>query len=159
MRAKRGTNLGTAHWRRVLEEWAASGLTQAEFCSRRGIHPATFSGRKRRLALWLADVAVLPAAPLVSPTERAPSVVDRAARAGAGAFVEARIADVAFGFAAGDMRAQTMATAAHGRDDTALLRHGAGIEIVFGESLSVRVDVGFDEDALCSVLRVLARSP
>lgn len=159
MRAGRGTNLGTARWRRLLEEWAVSGLTQAKFCSQRGIHPATFSGRKRRLALWLADVAVSPAAPPVNPTELTPSVVERAARAGAGAFVEARIADVAFGFGAGDMRAQTVAAAAHGRDDTAPLRHGAGIEIVFGESLSVRVDVGFDEDVLCSVLRVLARSP
>jgi len=37
------------HWGRVLRQWQASGLTQAEFCRQRGIPVGNFSWWKRRL--------------------------------------------------------------------------------------------------------------
>jgi hypothetical protein len=158
MRVGRGTNLGIAYWRGVLTEWRASGLSQSEFCRQRGIHPATFSGRKRRLALWTADVADAGLVPAISSRERAGNVAD-AAFAGTAAFVEARVTNLAVGFASSDVRPEETAGVAVTAECGESLRRSAGIEIVFGESLSVRVDMGFDEEALHSVLRVLARSP
>jgi hypothetical protein len=38
-----------AYWRRLLTEWAGSGLSQAEFCRRRGIKAVTLAWWKRRL--------------------------------------------------------------------------------------------------------------
>ena len=35
--------------RRTVQQWRASGLSQAAFCRHRGIHVATFSWWKRRL--------------------------------------------------------------------------------------------------------------
>jgi len=37
------------YWQRMVEAWQASGLTQAEFCRRRGLKAANFSWWKRRL--------------------------------------------------------------------------------------------------------------
>jgi hypothetical protein len=48
-----------AYWRQVLGEWQASGLTQAEFCRRRGIKAVTFAWWKRRLR---GSAGALPAA-------------------------------------------------------------------------------------------------
>ena len=36
-------------WTRRLEEWSASGLSQAAYCRREGLDQCTFSGWKRRL--------------------------------------------------------------------------------------------------------------
>ena len=38
-----------AYWQRLLEEWSRSGLSQAEFCRRRGVKAVTFAWWKRRL--------------------------------------------------------------------------------------------------------------
>ena len=38
-----------AHWRQVVADWERSGLSQAEFCRRRGIAAVTFAWWKRRL--------------------------------------------------------------------------------------------------------------
>lgn len=38
-------------WQRLLAQWSASGLSQAEFCRRRGIQAVTFSWWKRRLGV------------------------------------------------------------------------------------------------------------
>jgi hypothetical protein len=38
-----------ALWRERLEAWSASGLSQAEFCRRRGLKPVDFSWWKRTL--------------------------------------------------------------------------------------------------------------
>jgi len=38
-----------AYWQRLLEEWGRSGLSQAEFCRRRGVKAVTFAWWKRRL--------------------------------------------------------------------------------------------------------------
>ncbi len=38
-----------AYWRRLLTEWAGSGLSQAEFCRRRGIKAVSLAWWKRRL--------------------------------------------------------------------------------------------------------------
>lgn len=59
-----------AYWRRILGEWEASGLSQAEFCRRRGIKAVTFAWWKRRLP---GSAGSLPAAPKRSewPGDRA----------------------------------------------------------------------------------------
>lgn len=36
-------------WRRIVADWQRSGLSQVEFCRRRGFSLATFGGWKRRL--------------------------------------------------------------------------------------------------------------
>lgn len=146
MRVGRGRNLGKAKWRQLLEEWRASGLTQAAFCTRRGIHPATFSGRKQQLALWLAKAP--PSEP--HPTaERAASPRGargmRRRRGAQAAFVEARLSDTPLALAPG----------AH----TSRPRQDAGLELVIGERLSIRVSSDFDVGALRSVLRALGHSP
>ena len=38
------------HWRPIITEWAASGLTQAEFCRQKGIKAYNFNWWKRRLS-------------------------------------------------------------------------------------------------------------
>ena len=38
-------------WRKLLERWRASGLSQAEFCRRRGIPVSKFAWWKRRLSV------------------------------------------------------------------------------------------------------------
>ena len=38
-------------WRRLVGRWSASGLSQAEFCRRRGLQAVTFSWWKRRLGV------------------------------------------------------------------------------------------------------------
>jgi len=38
-----------AYWRRVLAEWEGSGLSQAEFCRRRGLKAVNLAWWKRRL--------------------------------------------------------------------------------------------------------------
>jgi hypothetical protein len=38
-----------AYWRRLLAEWERSGLSQAEFCRRRGIKAVNLAWWKRRL--------------------------------------------------------------------------------------------------------------
>ena len=37
------------HWSGLLEAWAGSGLSQAEFCRRRGVNGMTFAWWKRQL--------------------------------------------------------------------------------------------------------------
>ena len=37
------------YWRRMLADWEASGLSQAEFCRRRELKAVTFAWWKRRL--------------------------------------------------------------------------------------------------------------
>lgn len=37
------------HWQRMLTAWEGSGLTQAEFCRRRGLKAVTFAWWKRHL--------------------------------------------------------------------------------------------------------------
>ena len=37
------------YWQRMLTTWEASGLTQAEFCRRRGLKAVTFAWWKRQL--------------------------------------------------------------------------------------------------------------
>ena len=37
------------HWRGLVDAWETSGLSQAEFCRRRGVKAVTFGWWKRRL--------------------------------------------------------------------------------------------------------------
>jgi hypothetical protein len=37
----------SAHWKKHIEAWEASGLSQVEYCRRHGLNPNTFSGRLR----------------------------------------------------------------------------------------------------------------
>lgn len=62
-----GRNVQTAerrreHWGWVLRQWRASGLTQAEFCRRRGIPVGNFSWWKCRMG----------SRPLAAPAEFVP---------------------------------------------------------------------------------------
>lgn len=45
-------------WQRLLAQWSASGLSQAEFCRRRGIQAVTFSWWKRKLSKVLSPAFV-----------------------------------------------------------------------------------------------------
>lgn len=65
------------HWQQVIEECRKSGLTQAEFCRRRGLNGVTFAWWKRQLR---STSTALP--------ERPP----RPAKASDG-FIEVRVAD------------------------------------------------------------------
>jgi hypothetical protein len=40
------------YWARMVAAWEASGLTQAEFCRRRGLKAVTFAWWKRQLVGW-----------------------------------------------------------------------------------------------------------
>jgi len=59
------------HWQQVLIEWQRSGLTQAAFCRREGITPATFYWWKRRLG-----VDGKPSARVARPNQRDESFVE-----------------------------------------------------------------------------------
>ena len=37
----------STHWRRHIEAWQGSGLSQADYCRRHGLNANTFSGRLR----------------------------------------------------------------------------------------------------------------
>jgi hypothetical protein len=37
----------STHWKNHIEDWQASGLSQAEYCRRHGLNANTFSGRLR----------------------------------------------------------------------------------------------------------------
>ncbi len=47
---KSSTRRSRAEWQRIIEAFAASGLTQAAFCRREGLALSTFQYWKRRLA-------------------------------------------------------------------------------------------------------------
>lgn len=55
-------------WRAILAEWSGSGLSQAEFCRRRGFSKVTFNGWKRHFrtaapaSLWPQGIAIRGAA-------------------------------------------------------------------------------------------------
>ncbi len=38
-----------AHWRRHVEAWRGSGLSQADYCRQQGLNPKTFSVWTRRV--------------------------------------------------------------------------------------------------------------
>jgi len=59
------------HWQRLLREWKKSGLSQAEFCRRRGITAMTFYWWKRQLKDRLAGVR-RPSGRKVGGTSRRP---------------------------------------------------------------------------------------
>ena len=40
----------TEYWRKRMEAWGRSGLSQAEYCRRQGLQPVSFSWWKRRLS-------------------------------------------------------------------------------------------------------------
>jgi hypothetical protein len=42
--------LGGERWRELVADWESSGLTQSDFCRRRGVHLKTFGRWKRRYA-------------------------------------------------------------------------------------------------------------
>ena len=72
----------STHWRRHIEAWQGSGLSQADYCRRHGLNANTFSGRLRDyralpeaaapalvpVRLAAAEPPAAPAAPLVLRT-------------------------------------------------------------------------------------------
>ena len=86
--AGRGRPLSDRARRGALDRWRASGLTQAEFCRREGLHPATFSGWKRQFALYLPTSA--PAGGRPTPTIE-PMPTTRSRATGPVRFVEAKV--------------------------------------------------------------------
>ena len=132
---------GTTRARRAaLDGWRASGLTQAEYCRRKGIHPATFSGWKRTHALWIASEAARQSA--------------RPA-----AFVEARVVDGRRQRAPVDRHSEPLgaelpgdllgaATTANGE---------SGITVAAGRGrLVINVSRGFDGETLKRVITIIA---
>jgi len=69
-----------SRWTRIVQEQAASGLTVAEFCARRGLAVSTFYPWKRRLASEAAQTprAATPAfvEARIAPAERRPVSAD-----------------------------------------------------------------------------------
>ena len=67
------------YWSGLVAAWAGSGLSQAEFCRRRGIHGGTFAWWKRQLRR--ADAGAVPGVAATSgpskrqarPSRRAPA--------------------------------------------------------------------------------------
>jgi len=64
----------STHWKQHIEAWQASGLSQAAYCRRHGLSPATFSARLREhralpepAAPALIPVRVGPSAPPAGP--------------------------------------------------------------------------------------------
>ena len=43
-----GRRLGPDRWRELVADWEGTGLSQSEFCRRRGVHLKTFGRWKRR---------------------------------------------------------------------------------------------------------------
>lgn len=82
-----------AHWRTVLEECRRSGLSQAEFCRRRGIPPGTLSCWKHKLAQASgrgrrpAAVVAVPARPTFVPVQLTTTPLRNDAEPSAGAAV------------------------------------------------------------------------
>lgn len=52
------------YWRRWLEKWRRSSLTQAEFCRRHGLKIGNFSWWKRKLGEPVASLRPIPRRPL-----------------------------------------------------------------------------------------------
>ncbi len=58
----------STHWKHHIEAWQASGLSQAAYCRRHGLSPATFSARLRE-----HRALPEPAAPALIPVRVGPS--------------------------------------------------------------------------------------
>jgi hypothetical protein len=59
----------STHWKQHIEAWQASGLSQAAYCRRHGLSPATFSARVRE-----QRALPEPAAPALIPVRVGPPV-------------------------------------------------------------------------------------
>ena len=91
-------------WRAILAEWSDSGLSQAEFCRRRGFSTVTFSGWKRHFriaapaASWRWGAAIRDAAGprgawLAGPARPTFVEVASGSRVAEPAFYEVRLAN------------------------------------------------------------------
>lgn len=91
---------GTKHalWAKRIEEWMGSGVTQREFCAKRGLAVSTFRWWRRRVTAAVprpdaahASFVALPVTPLQSPA----SVVEVELRSGTRLRFEGEAARVA----------------------------------------------------------------
>lgn len=123
------------YWQRMLSAWEASGLSQAEFCRRRGLTAVTFSWWKRQL---------------LGPTRGSGRGRRRAHRVHVGSsqpsFVEVSLPSGG----AGAGRPATQADPIAGRID-------AGYEVAFPCGTSIRLPSDFDVDKASELIRA-ARS-
>ena len=117
-----------AYWRELLAEWEGSGLSQAEFCRRRGVKAVTLAWWKRRLRG--TDEAC---------GRRGRSTARGAARTG---FVEVALPSGS-GFA----------SSPHG---TAVVSSGHGYEIVLPGGVGLRLPDDFDRERVVQLLQAVA---
>jgi len=78
---RRGEAERARHWRPIVAEWSASGLSQAEFCRQRDINVVNFRWWKRRLS---ADK---------TPMRRSSRCSKNTPRGSVKSFVEVKMAD------------------------------------------------------------------
>jgi hypothetical protein len=115
-----------AHWQTVLEEFRRSGMSQAEFCRRRGIPPGTLSCWKHKLT----------------------RASGRGSRPAAGAPVPARPAFVPVQLTAAPPPSGTLPRGG-------VTAEGGALEIVLARSRRVRVRGRIDVQWLGQVIRTL----
>jgi len=122
------------YWRRMLTAWEASGLTQAEFCRRRGLKAVTFGWWKRQL---------------VGKPGRGGRSGDACRKSSTGqkrpAFVEVAMPD---GVAAG--RSAKVSDLGSGQ--------ASGYEVALPCGTSIRLPVDFDVDRASQLIHAVARS-
>lgn len=121
------------YWRRMLTAWEGSGLTQAEFCRRRGLKAVTFAWWKRQL---------------VGPSDRGGRSRgnQRGQKAGASSnkpsFVE-----VAFSESAGQ---PVIAHRTAGKSDS-------GYEVALPCGMSIRLPADFDVERTSQLIRAVSQ--
>lgn len=125
------------YWQRMLTTWEASGLTQAEFCRRRGLKAVTFAWWKRQL---------------VGPTGRG-GRGGRGRRAGRKACsVQSKSSFIEVSLPGGEATGQSMQGAGSGADPSE-----AGYEVALPCGTSIRLPADFDVDKASQLIQA-ARS-
>ncbi len=119
------------YWQRMLTAWESSGLTQAEFCRRRGVKAVTFAWWKRQLV-----------GPIRGGGRSRRKRVGRQAGAGSSApsFVEVALPDGAGRSLAGR----------EGAGDGEL-----GYEVVFPSGVSIRLPADFAMDKAAHLIQAV----
>ncbi len=121
------------YWQRMLAAWKKSGLTQAEFCRRRGLKAVTFAWWKRQL-VGTTNRGSRGRGPRRNPSKGP----------GKPSFVEVALPrEVAAG---------------GGRSSMAPATHGVGYEVALPDGTWIRLPVDFDVDRASHLISAVARS-
>ena len=78
----------TEHWRGLVRAWEGSGLTQVDFCRRKGVSVHTFRSWRYSLRLQAKEERRAPASRALAPPFGEVKLAEKARLAGAGVAVE-----------------------------------------------------------------------